>query len=49
MRAARSRHGAAVVMAFDEQGQADTQARKVEICTRLPDSDRKLSGLRRKT
>ena len=29
------RHGAAVVvMAFDEQGQADTQARKVEICTR---------------
>ncbi len=29
------RHGAAViVMAFDEQGQADTQARKVAICTR---------------
>ena len=29
------RHGAAVVvMAFDETGQADTQARKVEICTR---------------
>ena len=29
------RHGAAViVMAFDEQGQADTQARKVDICTR---------------
>ena len=29
------RHGAAVVvMAFDEQGQADTQARKVEICAR---------------
>ena len=29
------RHGAAVVvMAFDEQGQADTQARKIEICTR---------------
>ncbi|MEQ6340203.1 MAG: methionine synthase [Gammaproteobacteria bacterium] len=28
------RYGAAViVMAFDEQGQADTQARKVEICT----------------
>lgn len=25
---------AAIVMAFDEQGQADTQARKVEICTR---------------
>ena len=25
---------AAVVMAFDEQGQADTAARKVEICTR---------------
>ncbi|OOF09399.1 methionine synthase [Salinivibrio sp. PR919] len=29
------RYGAAViVMAFDERGQADTQARKVEICTR---------------
>ncbi|HEV7489508.1 MAG TPA: methionine synthase [Rhodanobacteraceae bacterium] len=29
------RYGAAaVVMAFDEQGQADTSARKVEICTR---------------
>ena len=29
------RYGAAViVMAFDEAGQADTQARKVEICTR---------------
>ena len=29
------RYGAAViVMAFDEKGQADTQARKVEICTR---------------
>ncbi|MEM1326928.1 MAG: methionine synthase [Bacteroidota bacterium] len=29
------RHGAAaVVMAFDEQGQADTTARKVEICER---------------
>jgi 5-methyltetrahydrofolate--homocysteine methyltransferase len=29
------RYGAAViVMAFDEQGQADTQQRKVEICTR---------------
>jgi 5-methyltetrahydrofolate--homocysteine methyltransferase len=29
------RYGAAVVvMAFDEQGQADTEARKVEICTR---------------
>ena len=29
------RYGAAVVvMAFDEQGQADTQARKVAICTR---------------
>jgi len=29
------RYGAAViVMAFDETGQADTQARKVEICTR---------------
>src|SRR6201746_2114504 len=29
------RYGAAVVvMAFDEQGQADTAARKIEICTR---------------
>ena len=29
------RYGAAViVMAFDEQGQADTQARKIEICSR---------------
>ena len=29
------RYGAAViVMAFDEEGQADTEARKVEICTR---------------
>jgi 5-methyltetrahydrofolate--homocysteine methyltransferase len=28
---------AAVVMAFDEVGQADTQARKVEICTRAYD------------
>ncbi len=29
------RYGAAViVMAFDESGQADTQARKIEICTR---------------
>ncbi|MGR8950923.1 MAG: methionine synthase [Gammaproteobacteria bacterium] len=29
------RYGAAViVMAFDEDGQADTQARKIEICTR---------------
>ncbi len=29
------RHGAAVViMAFDEQGQADTRERKIEICTR---------------
>src|SRR5690606_31768448 len=29
------RYGAAVVvMAFDEQGQADTKERKVEICTR---------------
>ncbi|WP_147693969.1 dihydropteroate synthase, partial [Vogesella mureinivorans] len=29
------RYGAAaVIMAFDEQGQADTCARKVEICTR---------------
>jgi len=28
------RYGAAIiVMAFDEQGQADTQARKIEICT----------------
>jgi len=29
------RYGAAIiVMAFDEEGQADTQARKIEICTR---------------
>ncbi len=29
------RYGAAaIIMAFDEQGQADTKARKVEICTR---------------
>ena len=29
------RYGAAaIVMAFDEQGQADTQARKIEICSR---------------
>ena len=36
------RHGAAVVvMAFDEQGQADTRARKVEICIAgLQDPDR---------
>ena len=32
------RHGAAVVvMAFDEQGQADTKARKVDICVRAYD------------
>ena len=29
------RYGAAtIIMAFDEQGQADTEARKIEICTR---------------
>ena len=28
------RYGAAVVMAFDEQGRADTCARKIEICER---------------
>src|SRR6201991_1574903 len=33
-RLVRSYGAAVVVMAFDEQGQADTQARKVEICTR---------------
>lgn len=27
--------GAVIVMAFDEQGQADTQARKIEICQRV--------------
>src|SRR6185436_6235142 len=32
--AAIRRYGAAVVMAFDEQGQADTIARKVAICQR---------------
>ncbi|KXF78869.1 methionine synthase [Paramesorhizobium deserti] len=30
----RAYGAAVVVMAFDEQGQADTEARKVEICTR---------------
>jgi 5-methyltetrahydrofolate--homocysteine methyltransferase len=40
------RYGAAVVvMAFDEQGQADTYARKTEICERgLQGPDRKRSG-----
>jgi 5-methyltetrahydrofolate--homocysteine methyltransferase len=33
-RLARVYGAAVVVMAFDEQGQADTRARKVEICTR---------------
>ncbi|HEY9013069.1 MAG TPA: methionine synthase [Devosia sp.] len=33
-RLVRSYGAAVVVMAFDEQGQADTEARKVEICTR---------------
>lgn len=33
-RAIRSHGAAAVVMAFDEQGQADTFARKIEICER---------------
>ncbi|MGA0596193.1 methionine synthase [Enterovirga sp. CN4-39] len=33
-RICRDYGAAVVVMAFDEQGQADTQARKVEICTR---------------
>lgn len=33
-RVCRSYGAAVVVMAFDEQGQADTFARKVEICTR---------------
>jgi 5-methyltetrahydrofolate--homocysteine methyltransferase len=33
-RLVRSYGAAVVVMAFDEQGQADTYARKVEICTR---------------
>jgi 5-methyltetrahydrofolate--homocysteine methyltransferase len=33
-RLVRSYGAAVVVMAFDEQGQADTLARKVEICTR---------------
>ena len=33
-RLCRAYGAAVVVMAFDEQGQADTQARKVEICTR---------------
>ncbi len=33
-RLCRAYGAAVVVMAFDEQGQADTKARKVEICTR---------------
>ncbi|MGO4854159.1 methionine synthase [Phaeovulum sp. W22_SRMD_FR3] len=33
-RLCRAYGAAVVVMAFDEQGQADTEARKVEICTR---------------
>jgi 5-methyltetrahydrofolate--homocysteine methyltransferase len=33
-RLCRAYGAAVVVMAFDEEGQADTQARKVEICTR---------------
>ncbi len=33
-RIVRSHGAAVVVMAFDEQGQADSMARKVEICTR---------------
>jgi len=33
-RLCRAYGAAVVVMAFDEQGQADTRARKVEICTR---------------
>jgi 5-methyltetrahydrofolate--homocysteine methyltransferase len=33
-RLVRSYGAAVVVMAFDEQGQADTEARKVEICSR---------------
>ena len=33
-RLVRAYGAAVVVMAFDEQGQADTKARKVEICTR---------------
>ncbi|GGA80120.1 methionine synthase [Brucella endophytica] len=33
-RLCRAYGAAVVIMAFDEQGQADTQARKVEICTR---------------
>ena len=37
------RHGAAaVVMAFDEQGQADTLERKIEICARAYKSDGKI-------
>jgi len=36
-RKCRSYGAAAVVMAFDEKGQADTKERKVEICTRAYD------------
>lgn len=36
-RLVRSYGAAVIVMAFDEQGQADTQARKIEICQRAYD------------
>ena len=38
---------AAVVMAFDETGQADTKDRKVEICTCLQTTDRNRFSIRR--
>ncbi len=39
------RYGAAaIIMAFDEEGQADTQARKVDICTRSYDILTKIVG-----
>lgn len=43
------RYGAAVVvMAFDEQGQADTRARKIEICRRAYKSSPKRLASRQK-
>ncbi len=44
------RYGAAaVVMAFDEQGQADTAKRKIDICTRAYQAADRSTASRRKT
>ncbi|QRM53573.1 methionine synthase [Sinorhizobium sp. BG8] len=45
-RLVRAYGAAVVVMAFDEQGQADTRARKVEICTRAYKLLTEVAGLR---